>query len=299
MVTTKIKKNPWKLAVGIFVIVFIVFGAFIFVAVKTQEDSEKILAAAIAVIPIKGEIGASDELVKQIKKADRDDSVKGIILEIDSPGGSVLPSKEIADVVKATKKPTVAWIRGAGASGAYWIASAADKIVADETSITGSIGVIGSYLDYQGLFEKYGINYDHFVSGPYKDTGTPYRTPRDDERAYFQGKINALKELFVDAVAENRNMSRAKIAKLATGEIFLGNEALSAGLIDVLGGRQEAQKTMQELAGLKDSRLVAYETPKGLLSLFTNSAESFAYWMGKGIGDSFKPRANSVQLLAR
>jgi protease IV len=300
MATSKVKKNPWKLAVGIFIIAFIVLGAFVFVAVKTQEDNEKILAAAIAVIPVKGEIGASDDLVKQIRKADRDDSVKGIILEIDSPGGSVLPSKEIADSVKAAKKPTVAWIRSTGASGAYWIASAADKIVADETSVTGSIGVIGSYLDYQGLFQKYGINYDQFVSGPYKDTGTPYRTPRPDEQQYFQQKINALKDMFVDAVAENRNMSREKVARLATGEIFLGNEALSAGLIDVLGGRQEAQNTMQQLAGLKDSRLVAYETPKGLLSLFTNSAESFAYWIGKGIGDSFKPQvAGSVQLLAR
>ena len=119
MATPKVKKNPWKLAVGIFVIVFIVFGIFIFVAVKTQEDNEKILAAAIAVIPIKGEIGASDDSVKQIKKADRDDAIEGIIWEIDSPCGSVLPSKEIADAVKATKKPTVAWIRGAGASGAY------------------------------------------------------------------------------------------------------------------------------------------------------------------------------------
>ena len=133
MVTPRVKKNPWKLAVGIFVIVFVIFGVFIWVAVRTQEDNEKILAAAIAVIPIKGEIGASDDLIKQIKKADKDAVVKGIILEIDSPGGAVLPSKEIADAVKAAKKPTVAWIRGAGASGAYWIASAADKIVADET----------------------------------------------------------------------------------------------------------------------------------------------------------------------
>ncbi len=299
MATARVKRNPWKLALGIFVIVFVVFGTFIWVALRTQEDNEKILAAAIAVIQISGEIGASDELVKQIKKADRDDAVKGIIFEIDSPGGSVLPSKEIADVIKEAKKPTVAWIRSTGASGAYWIASAADKIVADETSITGSIGVIGSYLQFEKLFEKYGISYEQFTSGPYKDTGSPYKAPRPDERIYFQEKIDALKDVFIDAVAENRNMSREKVARLATGELFLGAEAFEVGLVDVLGGKEEAQATMQELAGLESSRLVEYEQPKGLLSLFANSAEGFAYWMGKGIGDSFKPQANSVQLLAK
>ncbi len=299
MATPKVKKTPWKLALGIFIIVFVVFGTFIWVALRTQEDNEKILAAAIAVIQISGEIGSSDDLAKQIKKADRDDAVRGIIFEIDSPGGSVLPSKEIADVIKETKKPTVAWIRSTGASGAYWIASAADKIVADETSITGSIGVIGSYLQYEKLFEKYGITYEQFTSGPYKDTGSPYKAPRSDERAYFQQKIDALKDVFIDAVAENRNMSREKVARLATGELFLGAEALEVGLVDVLGGKEEAQTTMQELAGLESSRLVEYEQPKGLLSLFTNSAEGFAYWIGKGIGDSFRPQANSVQLLAK
>ncbi len=299
MATPRVKKNPWKLALGIFIIVFVVFGTFIWVALRTQEDNEKILAAAIAVIPIKGEIGASDELVKQIKKADRDDAVKGIILEIDSPGGAVLPSKEIADVIKKTKKPTVAWIRSTGASGAYWIASAADKIVADETSITGSIGVIGSYLQYAKLFEKYGITYEQFTSGPYKDTGSPYKEVRSDERIYFQEKIDALKDVFIDAVAENRKLPREKVARLATGELFLGKEAFEVGLVDVLGGKEEAQATMQELAGLKDSRLVKYEEAKGLLSLFTNGAEAFAYWIGRGLGDSFRPEASSVQLLAK
>jgi len=280
--------------VPVAIIALIVFGTLYYAAQKISEE-DKVLAPEVALIEINGEIGAdySEELAKLIKKADKDKEIKAIIFEINSPGGTVLASKEIANAIKETKKPTVAWIREVGASGAYWVASAADRIVADESSIVGSIGVIGSYLQFSRLFDKYGITYEQLVSGRYKDAGSPYKPLSEDERTYLMGKINSLRETFVSAVAENRNLNKNYVNSLATGEIFLGSEALKLKLIDELGGKEEAQKAAEKLANLKESRLVKYETEQGFFDLLGQQAEAVAYWVGRGIGDSFAPKASS------
>ena len=127
----------------------------------------------VVVIPIDGAIttqesgglfaaeeASSSKIVSYIKKANKDQSVKGIIFAINSPGGTVVASEEIVNAIKQTKKPKIAWIREVGASGAYWVASACDEIVADPMSITGSIGVISSYLEFSGLMKKYGVGYE-------------------------------------------------------------------------------------------------------------------------------------------
>ncbi len=294
---TKKKSFP---VLPVVLIILILFGVFSYAAQKISEE-DKVLAKPIALIEIKGEINEdyATELVKLINKADKDSSIKAIVFEINSPGGTVLASKEIANAIKSTKKPTVAWITETGASGAYWVASAADKIVADETSVVGSIGVIGSYLQFSRLFDKYGITYERLVSGKYKDAGSPYKNLTEDEQSYIQGKINSLKEMFVDAVATNRNLNRNYVDALATGEIFLGSEALKLKLIDELGGKEEAQQAAEKLANLKESRLIKYETEKGFFGLLGQQAEVLAYWAGRGIGDSFAPKtSNKIEFMA-
>jgi len=299
------KKNKKNFKTFIIIIGIFVIAALILLSIKSARIEEDGFAKpAIALIPLYGEIapgGAIDPAVftKLIKKADSDFSTKAIILEINSPGGTVVASKEIAEVVKDTEKPTVAWIKEVGASGGYWIASAADVIVADPASITGSIGVTGSYLQFSGLFVKYGVTYERLVSGTYKDTGSPYKNMTEAERSYLQAKINMISNFFVEAVAENRNMDKSTISALANGQIFLGIEAKEAGLIDVLGGKKEAQKAAEELAGLKNSKLVKYEQAPSFLSLMGAKINTFAYWIGQGIGARLDPTAkNSDALMA-
>ena len=287
--------------------IFLVIGlisiiALVVVAVKMSNTSDgNLVSPAIAVIPLKGEINidTSTEIIKNIKNADKDITINAIIFEIDSPGGTVLASKEIATAVKNTRKPTVAWIREVGASGAYWAASATDMIVADQASITGSIGVTGSYLQYSGLMEKYGVTYERLVSGQYKDTGSEYKDLTSAERTYLQAKIDTINGMFIDAISQNRNMPKETVTKLATGEIFLGVEAKEKGLIDVLGQKAEAQKAAEELAGIKNSRLVEIGATKGFWELVSQQMQSVSYWIGKGIGDGLNPMAQQGDLVIK
>ena len=188
----------------------------------------------------------SEGVLQDIKDAGKDSTVKGIILEINSPGGAVVASQEIADAVKSLNKTKYAVIREVGASGGYWIASATDKIIASPMSITGSIGVIGSYLEFSGLFEKYGIGYERLVSGDKKDIGTPYRDLTSEEKTLMENKLRIVHEYFIKQVAMNRHMEIEDVRKVATGEFYLGSEAKELGLIDEFGNKETAIELMKK-----------------------------------------------------
>ena len=251
----------------------------------------------IAVIPIKGTItgeGSEDlfisgstssaTITKWIKQANSDDSVKGIILEINSPGGTVVASEEISNEIKRTDKPVVALIREVGASGAYWIATNSDKIVADPLSITGSIGVTSSYLEFSGLMEYYGVNYERLVAGRYKDAGSPFRELTPEERRLLQNKLDIVHEAFIDEVSKNRNLKREEVKKMADGFFYFGKEAKELGLIDELGDKELAINITKELAGIEEADLITYEEKTRLIDLLSRiSAHSF-YFIGRGIG---------------
>jgi len=293
------KTNTATQVVAVIFVVFLLIVAGFFILRAAQTEESDITKPAIAVIPISGAIslqgdGANaQDIIKEIRKADRDPSIKAIILDINSPGGTVVASEEIAAAVKGAKKPVVAWIEEIGASGAYWIASASDYIVADPASITGSIGVTGSYLQFSDLLNKTGVTYERLVTGKFKDTGSQFKDLTPEERAYLQAKLDAINTIFINTVATNRNLDPAYVRTLATGEIWIGQEAKGFGLVDVLGGRGEAQLAAQQLAGLSSSRLVNIEEQqKGLIDLFSSGSQSIAYWIGKGIGDSWNPLSN-------
>lgn len=214
----------------------------------------------IQLIPIRGEISAfgtasSQQIVQEIKDADENPMVRAIIVELNTPGGSVVASQEIAQALENTKKPTVAWMREVAASGGYWIATSTDFIIADPATITGSIGVTASYLQFSDLMEKYGVTYEQIKAGKYKETGSPYTDLSTDERAILQSKVNLIRDMFISHISKTRKMTWEQADKLATGEIFLGIEAKQLGLVDELGGKDLAFVTAKKLAGISSANL--------------------------------------------
>lgn len=274
----------------LFFFIFIIFSLFI--------KPEPILGN-VALIHINGVITAeeqggmfteqtasSSDIVGYIQKADENPSIKAILLEINSPGGSPVGSKEVQDALRKTNKTTVAYIREIGTSGAYWIASASDVIVADPLSITGSIGVYSSYLEFSGLMQKYNVTYQRLVAGKYKDIGVPYKQLSDEEEGILQDKINKMHTFFIESVAENRKMEKEKITSLATGEFYLGEEAKENGLIDVLGNEQTAIDILKEKLNTTKIELAEYKKPRTLGDLLTGLLSRQFFSVGQGIGSA-------------
>jgi protease-4 len=289
---------------GILVVLFLLAIFSISLSSSLKKSS-----ANVALISINGEIftgqnyntldaAYSDEIVSFIQDASKNKNIKAIIFEINSPGGSAVASQEIGNAVKAARqkgKLTVAVIRELGASGAYWIASSCDYIITSDMAITGSIGVIGSYLDYSGLLERYNITYQRLVGGKYKDIGSPYKNLTEEERDILQKVINQIYENFVFEVSQNRNISLEKTRELATGMFYLGSEAKELGLIDALGSRQDAINYIEKERGVK-IKIYEYKTYNDLLAkMYGLQSQSF-FWIGKGIGSAFKENLNSLVL---
>lgn len=294
------------------IVAFIVFIVIIFIGLLVTNFSSEVTSNKIALIKIKGDISlydsggffssggtSAESTIKRIGRAESDPLIKAIILEINSGGGTVVASKEIATAIKKAEKPVVAWIRESGASGAYWIASAADLIVADYASMTGSIGVRGSYLEFSELFQKYGITYQEISSGKYKEIGSPYSNLTESERQVLLNKINIIQELFLEEVKTNRDLSEEALERLATAEIFLGVEAKALGLVDVLGGKEEAIDSAEELAQISSSTIMAYVKEKSFIEKVIGTVIQSSYFIGRGIGDSFISISNEEVFLAK
>lgn len=272
---------------------------------------EKIVSNGIAIIPIKGAIlpedsddifgvsgMGSDTIINNLKKAKDNEGIKAIVLEINSPGGTVVASKEVAEYISELKneKPVVAWIREMGASGAYWIASSSSLIVADEMSITGSVGVISSYLEFSDLMEKYGVKYERLVAGELKDTGSPYKELNDAERRLMEIKLNKIHDLFLKEVADNRKLNQNQINEIRSGFFYLGVEAKEIGLVDELGGRELAIKRAKELGKIKDGKVVEYKNEKSLLELVQGFTNKAFYNLGRGMAIQFPE--NKFEIMA-
>ena len=301
------KKTPepnfrWGYAVFVLFLLsilgFIVVGVLsLFVGVDVES-----LRGNTALIPIEGvivgtedsefifeSVTSSPDAVELIEKADRNPSIKAIILEINSPGGSAVASEEIAKAVEKTNKTTVAWIREVGASGAYWVASAAEHIVANRVSITGSIGVIASYLEFPGFLDRYNVTYRRLVSGKYKDIGSPFKEMTDEEKAIFQQNLDSIRDYFVSEVAKNRNLNKRDVDRVANGLFYLGAEAKELKLVDELGGKDEVIRYIEKKEGIK-AELVEYKKEKSLLELLSEVLSRQSFFVGKGIGSSLLDR---------
>jgi protease-4 len=280
-------KTIWKIAITL-----TVFALFLFAAVGTLALIGQLELPAVgytvAVIPIKGEITSEacggtllggavqcatvNEVVDQLKAAEDDPLVKAIVLDIDSGGGGVVASGNMMRAVKNTNKPVVAYIGESGASGAYYVASASDWIIADRNAITGSIGVIMTVQHYYGLYDKLGLNVTVIKSGNSKDIGSPYRPMTDKEKEELTDMVDDIYQDFIENVAANRRMNISDVEKLADGSIYLGATAEENGLIDETGSLDDAINKAAQLGNITGEPVIKWEESTqepGILDLFT------------------------------
>ncbi|MBT3465291.1 signal peptide peptidase SppA [archaeon] len=247
------KTKLWKTLKIIFSIWILSFLVSSFFSFNTEFD---IAGGNVAIIPITDIIltssggfnnpaTSSETVISFLDQAQNNPNIKAILLDINSPGGSGVAADEIGQKIKEINKPTIAVIREMGASAAYWIASSSDYIFANRLSLTASIGVIGSYLDFSELIEEYNVSYQRYVSGELKDMISPFKEDTPKEERLFQEIIDQSHEFFIMEVAQNRNMSKEEIRKLADGRIMLGSQAFEAGLVDELGTKQDAIKYIE------------------------------------------------------
>lgn len=278
------------LVIGTFsILAALVIGAF----VSTDSTFEN---GNVALINIRGfitidaptellgpELSSSTEIVELIEKANENDDIKAILLDINSGGGSPVASYEVMQAIKESNKTVVAWMREVGASGAYWIASASDYIVANPMTITGSIGVYGSYLDFSGFIERYNVSYERLVSGEYKDLGTPFKELTKEERAILQDSLDQIREEFIRSVAENRNLSDEEMDRTANGLFYLGKDAKALNLIDKLGGKDDAIAYIEDKHEI-EADIVEYKKQKTFMDLLEGVVSGQSFNLGLGLG---------------
>lgn len=241
------------------------------------EDSKgAFVSAKVVVIPIDGTLSDQwqgslfaparnqvADIVAQLDLAREDDDVRAVVLRINSPGGSVTASDQIHQEILAFKKktgiPVIAALMDTAASGGYYVAVAADEIVAHPTTITGSIGVIMETTNVQGLMDMLGLYQNIFKTGPFKDMGSPFRKISDQEREMFQGILDDMYGQFVDVIVEGRReLDREQVLALADGRVFTAQQALDAGLVDSIGYLDDALAAAREAARIQDAHVVSY-----------------------------------------
>lgn len=222
--------------------------------VSSDEASDFPFSDRIQVVDVEGELLQSRPILEQLKRYEDSNSVKAILLNIDSPGGGVAVSQEIYAEIKRLRekkdKVIVAYLSSTGASGAYYISCAANKIVANPGTIVGSIGVIAEWVNYADLLEWAKLKEVVFKTGEFKDTGSATRALTDNERKYFQGLIDDMYVQFLEAVSSGRKLDLQDVRSLADGRVFTGRDAKERKLIDETGNFQDAVDLTAKLAGI-------------------------------------------------
>jgi protease IV len=207
----------------------------------------------VGVVEIKGLLTDSRTVIKQLERYRDDDSIKAIVLRINSPGGAVGPAQEILREVEKIrgKKKVVASLGTVAASGGYYIASGANLIMANRGTVTGSIGVIMQFTNVEGLTKKIGLDFFNLKAGRYKDAGSPLRPMTPEDKAYLQGLLDNIYQQFLSDVAHNRKIPLAKMKLLAEGRVYTGEEAKQVGLVDEFGNLSDAVERAGRLGGIK------------------------------------------------
>lgn len=279
------RHRVWPWVVGgcfLFLCLCAVGITFVVLAVRSANGTGTAFGSFggnVAVVDIDGEIFTADTVVDQLRKYDQDDSIKAIILHINSPGGAAAPSQEIYHEVlrirNEKKKPIVASIESVGASGAYYIASGATKIYANQASVVGSIGVIMEWTSYGDLLKWAKLKPEVIHAGALKDAGDPSREMTPQERAYFQSLVDNMYGQFVSDVASGRHLPSDQVKTLATGQVWTGEQALPLHLIDRTGGFREALIETSRSVGINGEPTVVkpYVRHRTLLDVLTSNAD--------------------------
>jgi protease IV len=235
-----------------------------------MADGEK-----VGVIEVVGVIANSRETIEQLKRFREDDDIRAIVIRVDSPGGVVGPSQEIYREIVRTKaiKKVIASMGAVAASGGYYVIAGTDGIVANPGTITGSIGVIMEYTNFQELFNKIGLSPVVIKSGQFKDTGSPARAMTPEEEQILKAFVDRLHQQFVSAIAEGRQLDLAKVQDLADGRIYTGQDAKDLGLVDRIGNLEDAVEWAGRLAGI-EGKIIAVYPPEKKISILRLLSES-------------------------
>ena len=276
------KKNPLITAFLILVSICTVFFVLVIALSYFGDEYPYGLGGEkIGIIKIEGTIVESESTIEKIVKYRKNEGIKAVILRINSPGGVVAPPQEIYQEIKKTsqEKPVVVSVESIAASGGYYIACAADLIVANPGTLVGSIGVMIPIENIEDLLQKVGLKSRIIKSGKYKDIGSMTRPMTPEEEAILQELIDDTYNQFVDAVAEGRGMNREEVLKIADGRIFTGTQAIKLGLVDKLGNLQDAIEIAAGMVGIEGEPKVIYpkkEKPSILDFIFEEVAKSVA-----------------------
>ncbi len=237
----------------VFIFFTIIFLIAVVLSLLLTFSQKNPLGEKVALVHVTGVIIDSSDVIKELKDHAKDSSIKAIIIRVNSPGGAVAPSQEIYnEIIKIKEKKKVIVSMGAiAASGGYYIAAPADKIVANAGTLTGSIGVIMELPNVSGLMDKIGIKTQVIKSGKHKDIASVFKTLTPEEKKILQTVLDDVHDQFIRAVADSRGMTFEETKKLADGRIFTGRMAKEIGLIDELGGLEDAIMLAGELAGIE------------------------------------------------
>jgi protease-4 len=260
------RKHPVIFGIFLLFIVAIMFFSLVYVLGSATEDKRTFaLDNKVGVVKVEGFIGETHDILDQLNQFGKDDNIKAVILRVDSPGGGVASSQEIYEAVTELKKKkkVIASMGSVAASGGYMIACAADKIVANPGTLTGSISAVMHFANAEELLKKLGLKASVVKSGKFKDIGSPVRDMTVEERALLQELVDDIYDQFLDMVARDRKIQKEKLREIADGRVFTGRQAHKLGLVDYLGDMGYAVKLAGEMAGIKGKPEVEYPKKKG------------------------------------
>ena len=264
------KRKRILIGLGVIAALLIFFFGILFLIGRYSggKSGRLVFGDKIAIVEVKGVIAQSSGIIEELQQYLEDREVKAIILRIDSPGGGVGPAQEIyREVIKIKpKKKVVTSMGSVAASGGYYIASASDLIVANPGTITGSIGVIMQFSNFEELLKKIGIKGVVLKSGEHKDIGSPFREMTPEEKKIMQEVLDNVHQQFIQAVADGRKLDRAKVVEIADGRILTGEQAKNLGLVDQMGNLQDTIEITAKMVGISGKPNVLY--PKKRLSIW-------------------------------
>jgi protease-4 len=272
----------FKYIFTIFILLFIIGGSFFLImggkdlGISTGRV-EVIYVQGIMLtgsIPTGFGVATSEEITQSLKEANEDESVKAIVLRINSPGGSPAAAEEIVSAMKKIDKPIVISMGDVAASAAYYISAPADRIIANPDTMTGSIGVIWEFQNRSKFYDEEGTSFYIAKSGELKDMGGDWKGLSDEEKQYADQVILEAYSRFVQEVAQDRNLSLSKVKDMADGRIYTGAKAMELGLVDGLGSFDDAIEIAAELGGIKGKPQVGYANKPSLSRLLFGSEKT-------------------------
>lgn len=269
------KRHPFIFWTGIIILLIVLINVLLYFL---DDEDETDPDNCLALVSVQGPIMNPESVLAWIQKLENMDGVKGILLRVDSPGGGAAASQEIYAALAriGSKKPIVVSMGSMAASGGLMVSMAGERIFANPSTITGSIGVRMDIPQVQGLMEKIGIGQETLVTAPFKDAASYMHPLSPEARSYLEKVLMNMHEQFVSIVAKGRKMDLGKARSLASGKIFTGEQALGLGLVDVMGGQYEAHKWLAEKTGVAQTQdlLRRRDSHRGWMDLLSGAASA-------------------------